>query len=289
MASTDHQFAPLRCPSCTGDLVWRDDTVRCTDCGESIPVVDGISQFPVADDDSETTAFFDRLSPIYETPLWFPVLYRVIGGPFAPLDDRRVVAEFLEPGGADLSDPARADAPDTAGAEVPHTADDGVPDTAGVDVLDVACGTGRFTRYVADDAAFVWGIDTSDGMLRRARRSADRAGHVNVAFARMDATALQFHADAFDRVACCWALHLFPDVAEALAEIRRVLKPGGRFAGTTLTDDALLAIPGTKQGLQTAMGAAVFDADELRAALGAAGFSRATFDRRGAALFFGAQ
>lgn len=246
----------LRCPSCDRPLARGGDRLRCTDCGETVPVVDGVPRFPVAVERSDLASFFDRLSPVYETPLWFPVVYRVTGGPFAPPDDRATVADSL--------------------------------DAAGGDVLDVACGTGRFTRYVADEAAFVWGIDASEGMLRRARRYAGRDGTGNVGFARMAADDLRFGDDGFDAVACCWALHLFPDVAAALTEIGRVLKPGGRLAGTTLTDGYGLGQPCVREGLRHAVGAHVFDAGDLRSRLREAGFGPVEFERFGAALFFGA-
>ena len=257
MSLSDRSLSLLRCPACNGEFDRRGGALRCTDCAKVVPVVGGIPRFPVDADEGDTSAAFDRLSPIYETPLWFPVMYRLIGGPFAPIDDRSTVA--------------------------------GVLDADGSDVLDVACGTGRFTRYVADEAEFVWGIDTSDGMLKTAGRYADRDGLVNVAFARMDATDLQFAERAFDAVACCWALHLFPDVSGTLAEIHRVLRPGGRFAGTTLTEGGLLAIPGMSEGLGLSMGANAFDADDLRTTFHEAGFSAVSFDRRAAALFFSAR
>lgn len=77
-------------------------------------------------------------------------------------------------------------------------------------------------------------------MLRRASNYAERADLDNVSFARMAAGDLRFADDTFDGVACCWVIHLFPDVAAALAEMRRVLRPGGRVAGSTLTDEYVL-------------------------------------------------
>lgn len=50
--------------------------------------------------------------------------------------------------------------------------------------------------------------------------------------------------DAFDRVTRPWVIHLFPDPAAALREIRRVLHPDGALAGTTVVDRYLFRIPG---------------------------------------------
>ncbi len=244
----------LRCPSCEQSLVARDEALHCPACSESVPIVAGIPRFPVSLDDTAGPDVFEFLSPIYETPLWFPVVYRLIGGPFAPIDDRSMIAELLDP--------------------------------AGDDVLDVACGTGRFTRYVADEAAFVWGIDVSEEMLQQGRKYVDRDAAENVGFARMDATDLQFASEQFDSVACCWALHLFPDIPETVAEIHRVLKPQGTFAGTTITDTHVLSMPGVQYGLQQTVDPHVFDREELRELLHEVGFHGVEFERRGAALFF---
>lgn len=267
MTALEDHLSPLVCPSCGGPVTYHGEALRCTACSETVPVADGIPQFPVAVDDTATSGFFDQLSSIYETPLWFPVMYRAIVWPRQPPDDRRAVASFLDGG----------------------------------TILDVACGTGRFTRYVATettdaadttdafDETFVWGIDTSMGMLRRARRYAAREGVENVGFARMDAEHLQFGTDSFDGVACCWALHLFPDVPRAAAEVRRVLVPDGGFAGVTLCESGLLAAPGVQETLEQTVGAQVFDREELRTLLVGAGFEAVGFERRGAALFFGAR
>jgi len=66
-------------------------------------------------------------------------------------------------------------------------------------------------------------------MLAQARRRARREGLANLDLVRGSALALPFRPSSFDAVNCCGALHLFPDVPRALAEIARVLAPGGRF------------------------------------------------------------
>lgn len=230
-----------------------------------MPIVDGIARFPVPDDAGTGELLFDRLAPIYETPLWFRPLYRFVGGYTAPRDDRQTVASML-------------DLEDCEGAE------DDAPT-----VLDVACGTGRIARRVAVDADSVVGIDVSAGMLERAERYADRNGVDDVAFAQMSADRLWFGADAFDRVACCWALHLLPDVDAVLEEIRRVLRPDGLFVGTALVEAYVLDLPPVRAVARGGLGADPFDTDDLRDRLHRAGFPRVEFDRRGAALFFEAR
>lgn len=269
MGSTDREYdvatgAPeYACQRCNRRLSRRGETLECPNCATSAPIIDGIPRFPVPDaaGESSSEGVFDRLAPIYETPLWFRPLYRFVGGPGAPRDDRERLASLLD---LDLESTADADQR----------------------VLDVACGTGRFTRYVAPDVGSVVGVDISTGMLERARRYASRDGIENVSFARMSADDLWLEADAFDRAVCSWALHLLPDVDAVLAELHRVLRSGGRFVGGVLVDAFVLDLPPVRAVARGALDAEPFDVDDLRTRLRAAGFSNLEFDRRGAALFF---
>jgi len=103
-------------------------------------------------------------------------------------------------------------------------------------VLDLACGSGIYSRPFGRQLATgrVVGIDLSSPMLAQARRRASREGLTNLDLVRGSALDLPFGAGTFDIVSCCGALHLFPDVDRALAEIERVLVPGGRFTAAVI-------------------------------------------------------
>jgi ubiquinone/menaquinone biosynthesis C-methylase UbiE len=93
-------------------------------------------------------------------------------------------------------------------------------------VLDVGCGTGLLAARVRRELprARVVGCDFSDGMLHRARVRARDAWWVEA-----DAGRLPFPSRTFDAVVSTEAFHWFPDKRAALAEFRRVLRPGGHL------------------------------------------------------------
>jgi SAM-dependent methyltransferase len=101
----------------------------------------------------------------------------------------------------------------------------------GTRILDLACGTGIYTRRFAQRRpdAVVVGMDLSSPMLRYALRRTRGEQLTNVALVRGDALAFPFGGGFFDGVNCCGALHLFPDVDRVLREIRRVLRDDGRL------------------------------------------------------------
>ena len=102
-----------------------------------------------------------------------------------------------------------------------------VPD--GVDVLDLACGDGFLLAAIRDNApnARLTGVDMSPDEVAAAR---GRLPTVRVVEAR--AQSLPFPDGSFDVVASHMALMLMDDVDVVVAEVRRVLRPGGTFAGT---------------------------------------------------------
>jgi SAM-dependent methyltransferase len=99
----------------------------------------------------------------------------------------------------------------------------------GGSVLDVGCGTGEITARLAakyPQATFI-GIDLEEQHLDRARERCAEFGS-RVRFQIGDALALPFPDEQFDLVVCRHLLQAVPDAARVLAEIRRVLRAGGR-------------------------------------------------------------
>lgn len=93
--------------------------------------------------------------------------------------------------------------------------------------LEIAIGTGRNLGLYPPDIELT-GIDLSSSMLEIARRRADdlgRAADLRVG----DAQALEFPGESFDTVVVTLALCSVPDDRRAVAEVSRVLRPGGQF------------------------------------------------------------
>jgi ubiquinone/menaquinone biosynthesis C-methylase UbiE len=107
-------------------------------------------------------------------------------------------------------------------------------------VLELGCGPGWLWKENLARIPAGWEItltDFSRGMLEEARRNL--VGGRPFAFEVADAQAIPFDAAAFDAVIANHMLYHVPDPSRALAEIRRVLKPGGRFYATTVGETHL--------------------------------------------------
>jgi ubiquinone/menaquinone biosynthesis C-methylase UbiE len=101
----------------------------------------------------------------------------------------------------------------------------------GEQVLDVACGTGLVALAAAQAVGpqgRVLGTDLSDHMVDAARQRAAQRGVVQLGFARMDAEQLALPDGGFDLALCALGLMYVPEPGQALSEMRRVLRPGGR-------------------------------------------------------------
>jgi ubiquinone/menaquinone biosynthesis C-methylase UbiE len=108
-------------------------------------------------------------------------------------------------------------------------------------LIEVACGTGlnfAHLRDVVGDAGRVVGVDVAPAMLEIARREIARHGWRNVEALEADAARLPFQDGSFDKALCAFALNIIPDYERAIAEVRRVLAPRGRFVALELSLNA---------------------------------------------------
>ncbi|MDY7080992.1 MAG: class I SAM-dependent methyltransferase, partial [Halobacteria archaeon] len=174
------------CPRCGSSLSPGDEVFVCDSNGATYPVEDGIPDFVSPDEgegEDRMTKFFDHISAIYETPMWYPIAVRLIRGPSVGETVGWIARRF-------------------------ETAEE---------VADIATGTGLYARGIAEYAdAHVYGIDLSMGMLRKAQTYARRERkEKEIEFARANVESLPFPDDTFDGISCCGALHLFPDKTRA--------------------------------------------------------------------------
>ena len=94
-------------------------------------------------------------------------------------------------------------------------------------VLECACGTGAITVCIAEKCRRLIATDFASGMLKQAARKCRK--YRNVSFKRVDITGIKCRNECFDKVVAGNVIHLLQDPGMALAELERVVKPGGKI------------------------------------------------------------
>ena len=97
-------------------------------------------------------------------------------------------------------------------------------------VLDACCGTGDLAVAALHAGGHVTGLDFSERMLERARRKS-----TEIEWVQGDALSLPFEDGSFDAATVGFGVRNLDDLARGLAELRRVLRPGGRVAILEIT------------------------------------------------------
>lgn len=99
-------------------------------------------------------------------------------------------------------------------------------------VLELACGTGLLSVRLAGSVKLLEATDFSEEMIRQAKAKTHSS---RLRFSAQDATSLPYAEETFDAAVISNALHIMPEPEKALAEIRRVLKPGAILIAPTFT------------------------------------------------------
>lgn len=106
----------------------------------------------------------------------------------------------------------------------------GLPDASQLVAVDVACGPGTYTRPLARRVRKTIGVDLTPAMLEQARAESARQGLANMEWKLGDSHALPF-ADAAVGIVCCgYSLHHMLQPEGVIAEMARIIAPGGRVA-----------------------------------------------------------
>jgi SAM-dependent methyltransferase len=102
-----------------------------------------------------------------------------------------------------------------------------VPENPEASWLETACGPAAISRALAPRVGRVHGVDLTPAMVEKAAEEAAAAGFRNVEFSLGDATALEFEDASFDGAVTRFSLHHIPAPWRAVAEMARVVRPGG--------------------------------------------------------------
>ncbi len=250
----------LSCPKCGGALLSGEKLAyrrSCEVCREEYPCVHGVSDFSpwqVPPTGLVQRLMLDRrIIRIYESRLWRASrLFQLFTG-IGLSDEIALVSQLLAPGAEDT-------------------------------LLDISCGTGIYTRSFARGApgTRVIGLDLSWPMLEYAVEAAQAAGLANITWLRADAHFLPLRDGAINAVNCTGALHLFSDVPRVLAEVARVMPPGGRFSVAVFRRFERGPVSRLQKWFdEKALGVHPFSRAELTALFDAAGFDCAIHHVRG--------
>lgn len=139
-------------------------------------------------------------------------------------------------------------------------------------ILDVPVGTAYFTRAVArEHAGLVVGVDIAEGMARASAAVARREGLSNVTVVQASIHDLPFADGAFPAILCTNGLQVIPDLEAAVAELARVLRPGGTLfvsvLGLPLRSKSLPTVLATRNLRGALEGAGLKPEDERRVRL----------------------
>ena len=156
--------------------------------------------------------------------------------------------------------------------------------TSGLRVLDLGCGPGTISIGLAKtvEPGELHGIDIEESQIEMARAAASAGGHSNAVFQTGDVTDLPYGDDSFDVAHCHALLMHVPDTRAVLAEVKRVLKPGGLISAREMIGASSFSEPAlgglgdtwaTFQSLLEANGAHPQMGKELKGMFLEAGFS----------------
>jgi len=207
------------CPNCKRPLCSIENSLQCSECHLTYPVVGDIPDFLSEGQLTNEAPNYrwiktlEFLAPVYEGQLWHSFILKTLAG--ANQSSLHSIVDFVS----------------------------GTMEDVTGSVLDVACGPATYGRRIASPSQNVYGIDFSMGTLRQGMTNITREGITGIRLARARVEKLPFEDAVFDGVICGGSLHLFPDTVLALREIARTMKADAPLAVTTfVTGNAPLTL-----------------------------------------------
>jgi SAM-dependent methyltransferase len=216
----------VRCPFDRARLIAGEGGIRCAECHRTFPVVDGIPSFVLPD-----------LATAHEREEWLRKQSEMHARDAqASKYDHLVGLLLLSPAEAYLT--LRA----LRGTSRQFTL-----------LAEIGCGTGRMLQHLAQLADCVIGVDFSLHSLQRCRQRMQQAGFLEkTLLIHADACFLPLADEGLDAVASCQLIEHLPSDRlrqQAVAEMKRVLKPGGRYAISGYHWSLIARLGGSKQGM----------------------------------------
>ncbi len=257
----DKILSLMRCPACSGTELQNDNGgIVCRNCKAQYAFRNGILDM-IGGDLKEVITPFQRLMQAPAVVSIYEKLWRRIGYYLASSrsfdEEMRTVLRLAKDKNSDMA-------------------------------LDLACGTGVFTRPLARNGGGMFvGLDMSLPMLRHAQRLMEKERMQNILFVRATAFCMPFVDGAFPYVNCCGALHLFDRPGDALQEIGRILRPGGCLSVQTTIRPNRSA--GFAYFLERFIRFGFFDEAELRELIKHHGFTLVDSERHRISFTFLAQ
>ncbi|XP_051126433.1 uncharacterized methyltransferase At1g78140, chloroplastic-like isoform X2 [Andrographis paniculata] len=215
----------LACPICYKRLTWNVDpgsslesvgrsTLQCHTCQKSYSGKDSYLDMTIAgggnvsgESMAASTEFFrfPLISYLYERG--WRQSFSVLGGFPGPEKEFELIKDYIKP-------------------------------VSGGNIIDASCGSGMFSRLFAKSGLFsaVVALDFSESMLQQCFefvKQEDNFPEENLILVRADISRLPFASSTVDAVHAGAAMHCWPSPSAAVAEISRVLKPGGTFVAST--------------------------------------------------------
>ena len=254
---------PYVCPLCKSNLLLSNMIYSCQSCQRQYFIINDIPNLLIESESeskksTNVSGMFDKIAKFYETKLVYLITYHVLAGLKIP-SVKELIGKVM----------------------------DRIDTHRGI-ILDIACGTGIYTRSIAKIATKVFGIDISQRMLEQAKKLTEKEGLTNIYLSKADAEKLPFSDNYFDAICCSGALHYFTNTYKALKEMRRVLKPNSPLIVMTLIRRRFLKYKIVYEHLEGDHGAHVFKFNELMRLLEKVGFKNVLSEVYGSMLLFSA-